>query len=214
VRIVGTGFALVREWAEAGIPLSIVFRGIDMKAERHREGAATRPLRIEFCDSDVRAVFENWRRAVGFATGRAAAEDDAAEPESDARAKRPSLTKHLDRAIDRLSRAGGQLDWPDALRDACDRLLQQLVALRGQAAKARGVAREELAERLPALDAEFAVSLRTHAPEGLRQAVRQEAETELAAYRSRLDDATWARSVDVTSDRLMRDRLGLPVIDC
>jgi len=221
VRIVGTGFALVRNWAEAGIPLSIVFRGIDMKAERHREGSATRPLRIEFCDPDVRSVFQNWRRAVGFMPSQA---DDALEPHADGadddaasggeiKAKPPSLTRHLDRAIDRLSRAGGRLDWPEALRDACDRLLQQLVVLREQAAKTRGSARAELAARLPALDADLAESLRLHAPESLRQSLRQDAMTELAAYRSRLNAAAWERSIDVTADRLIRDRLGLPVID-
>jgi len=220
VRIVGTGFALVRGWADAGIPLSIVFRGIDMKAERHRAGDATRPLRIEFCEPDVRAVFQNWQRAVGLTTGaagvtddRAAGGGDAAESSPDSRTKRPSLTRHLDRAIDRLSRAGGHLDWPEALRDACDRLLQELVALRDQATKARGAARDELAARLPAIDVELADSLRLHAPESLRQSLRQEAAAELASYRSRLSADAWERSVDVTTDRLLRDRLGLPVID-
>jgi hypothetical protein len=59
VRIVGPGFELVRRWAEMGVPLSAVYRGIDMKAERHREGQARRPLRIEFCEPDVNAVYEN-----------------------------------------------------------------------------------------------------------------------------------------------------------
>src|SRR4030095_10344155 len=66
VRIVGPGFELVRGWATAGVPLSIVYRGIDDKAERHREGQARRPLRIEFCESDVRALYERWRRAIGL----------------------------------------------------------------------------------------------------------------------------------------------------
>ena len=66
VRIVGPGFELVREWAMSGVPLSIVYRGIDDKAERHREGAARRPLRIEFCESDVRALYDRWRRAIGL----------------------------------------------------------------------------------------------------------------------------------------------------
>lgn len=216
VRIVGTGFALVRGWAEAGIPLSVVFRGIDLKAERHREGAATRPLRIEFCEPDVRAVFAQWRRAVGFTaasgdgSGDPASGDQAtAEPAS----KRPSLTKHLDRAIDRLSRAGGRLDWPEALRDACDRVLHQLVTLREQAAKARGTVRDELAARLPAIDADLATSLRTTAPESLRRSLREEAVSELVSYRSRLSPSAWERSIDVTTDRLLRDRLGLPVIE-
>ncbi|HEX5068867.1 MAG TPA: hypothetical protein VFV78_01525 [Vicinamibacterales bacterium] len=216
VRIVGTGFAMVKGWAEAGIPLSLVFRGIDMKAERHREGASARALRIEFCDPDVQSVFRNWRRAVGFTTGTAAgASGGLAEEEADGEpaSKRPSVTKHLDRAIDRLSRAGGRLEWPDALRDTCDRVLQQLVAIRDQARKARGAARDELVARLPALDAELAASLRADAPESLRRSVREEAMADLASYRSRLSAEAWERSIDVTADRLMRDRLGLPVIE-
>ena len=215
VRIVGTGFELVRGWAEAGIPLSIVFRGIDLKAERHREGAATRPLRIEFCEPDVRTVFAQWKRAVGFTTSSAdgAGLEAGDEANTEPASKRPSLTKHLDRAIDRLSRAGGHLDWPEALRDACDRVLQQLVAMRQQAAKARGTVRDELAGRLPALDADLAATLRTLAPELLRRSLREEAVAELVSYRSRLSPEAWERSIDVTTDRLLRDRLGLPVIE-
>ena len=216
VRIVGAGFDLVRGWAEAGVPLSVVYRGIEMKAERHREGQAKRALRIEFCEPDVRAVFDNWRRAVGFHDSTQQA--DAAESGATAAAppdapKRPSLTKHLDRAIDRLSRAGGRLDWPAGLRDECDRLLQELVALRTASAHARGAQRDEVAARLPALDADLASALRVNAPAALRASLESEAATELAAYRSRLNPADWRRSVDVTTDRLLRDRLGLPVID-
>ena len=65
VRIAGVGFALVRGWAEMGVPLSVVCRGIDQKVERHRAGRSRRPLRIEFCEGDVRAVFHEWQRAVG-----------------------------------------------------------------------------------------------------------------------------------------------------
>ena len=75
VRIVGPGFELVRQWAEEGMPLSVVFRGIDLRAERHRAGKSRRPLRIEFCEADVRDLFDGWRRAVGLprATDAAAA---------------------------------------------------------------------------------------------------------------------------------------------
>src|SRR6188508_2149440 len=113
VRIVGPGFELVRGWADAGVPLSVVYRGIDIKAERHREGASKRPLRIEFCAGDVQAVFDQWRRAVGImsiGTGAIDADGgDAPEVEgveggkdeaSDPSPKRRSLSRHLDRAID------------------------------------------------------------------------------------------------------------------
>ena len=238
VRIVGTGFELVRGWALAGVPLSVVYRGIDMKAERHREGQAKRPLRIEFCEPDVRAVFDNWRRAVGFTREIPGSDLDPARPREDpglhsddgardgARGlqtpggdtespepKRQSLSRHLDRAIDRLSRVGGRLELPSGLRDVCDRVLQELAGVRASSAKLRGAARDELVSRLTALDAELAEAARTYAPDALRAAVVVEAHADLASYRGRLSPEVWQRSVDVTTDRLLRDRLGLPLLE-
>ena len=112
IRIVGPAFELVRQWAEAGVPASVVLRGIDLKAERHRLGNSTRPLRLEFCEADVRDVYRNWRRAVGLLgsegaeNGEAIAEDAAAggagqgadsdsqEDQKDRKERRPSLTRH------------------------------------------------------------------------------------------------------------------------
>jgi len=225
VRIVGTGFELVRAWADAGVPLSAVYRGIDMKTERHREGQARRPLRIEFCESDVRSVFDNWRRAVGLTTGADGAPGlqtrglktpgsiEAGSTEPEAEPKRPSLTRQLDRAIDRLSRVGGRVELPSGLRDVCDRVLQELVDMRNRAAKVRGDAREELLSRLPGLDADLAEAVRAFAPDVLRTPVVAEAEADLAPYRARLTGEAWQRSMDVTIDRLLRDRLGLPVLE-
>ena len=87
VRVVGPGFALVKQWADEGIPLSVVFRGIELKAERHAAGASKRPLSIEFCEADVLREFtaraeqdlapyrdrlspEAWTRAVSVTVNR------------------------------------------------------------------------------------------------------------------------------------------------
>jgi hypothetical protein len=218
VRIVGPGFELVRQWALSGVPLSIVYRGIDDKAERHREGQARRPLRIEFCEGDVRALFENWRRAIGLSTKEP---DEVTEgrPEGTERGtevtdtKRPSLTKHLDRAIDKLSRVGGRMDLSPELRDACDRVLQSLVELRHAAVKVRGDARLAMVEHLAPLDRDLAAAVRDHAPAGFRGRAQSDAAADLAPYRDRLPTETWQRSLEITTDRMLRDRLGLPLID-
>jgi hypothetical protein len=72
VRVVGPAFELVRRWAGDGVPLSAVFRGIERKAERRAAAESTRPLRLEFCEGDVTAVFDAWRRAIGVRTDAAA----------------------------------------------------------------------------------------------------------------------------------------------
>lgn len=211
VRIVGPGFDLVRAWAQSGVPLSVVFRGIDLKAERHREGQARRPLRIEFCESDVRAIFDQWRRAIGLTTGMGVGESPGLQTQDDApEPKRPSLGRHLERVIDRLSRVAGRLDLPDGLREACDRTLQALSALRESSVRARGAARDEAVAALVALDADLIAGARAHAPTGWLDALAAEAAADLAPFRSRLAGEAWQRSIDVTVDRLLRDRLGLP----
>ena len=66
IRIVGPAFERVRGWAETGIPLKVVIAGIDRYFDRYyAKGPRRRPVRIDFCDADVRDVFDEWRRAVG-----------------------------------------------------------------------------------------------------------------------------------------------------
>lgn len=210
VRVVGAGFELVRGWAEAGVPLSVVFRGIDLKADRHRFGHARRPLRIEFCEHDVRDVFEAWRRAVGVAAAATPAAEDAAGATAP---RRPSLARHLDRAIDRLAQAAGRTDLPAPLLDAVSEILRELASMRDRARGARGAIRDELSARLPALDADLLAAARASTEPVRLLAFREEATRELAAFRGRLDADAWERAVAVTVDRLVRDRYGLPQLE-
>lgn len=227
VRIVGPAFELVRQWALAGIPPSVVFRGIDLKAERHRLGRSTRPLRLEFCEPDVREVYRNWRRALGLFgdDGLAGGADggevteagngsggESAEEAEEKDARRPSFGRHIGRAIERLTGVMSRVDLPDDLRQALEPMLEQLVELRAAAKKLRGAAREEIADRLRVLDEELAAHLQSFAPAAAREAARQEAESELSSYRGRLPAETWSRAVSANTDRLLRDRYGLPTL--
>lgn len=226
VRIVGPAFELVRQWAEAGIPTSVVFRGIDLKAERHHTGRAKRPLRLEFCEPDVREVYRNWCRAVGLppsevvTNGRAAdsssdgasATAGSTEPDDRDDCRKPSLTRHLDRAIERLTRAMARVDVPEGLRGALDPLLQALVDLRTAGKGARGPAREDVETRLKPLDEELARHLQEFVPSEMLESARREAELELAAYKGRLSGDAWPRALAANADRLLRDRYGLPTL--
>jgi hypothetical protein len=210
IRVVGPAFELVRSWALDGVPLSVVLRGIDLKAGRHRAGASRRPLRLEFCEADVREVYTRWRRAVGLSGQAADAGGDAGEAARTAR--RPSLAKHLDRVVDQLSRSAGRLDLPDALRAGISRVLEVAVRVREVARGARGAARAEVAAQLPGLDAALVRSARESIDADSLARIHREASTELAAYRSRLSPDTWRQSVELSADRLLREQLGLPTI--
>lgn len=217
VRIVGPGFELVRRWADQGIPLSVVFRGIDLKADRQhashggeeRAAKLSRPLRIEFCEADVRDVYEGWRRAVGLPAPRV----PEADTTPDTVARRPSLTKHLDRAIDRLARAGGSVNLPEALRDAVGGVLGELGVVRESAKGARGPVRAELVHQLTDLDRQLLAAARAAAAPPALDALAHEAENELAPFRDRLPADAWQTAVEATVDRLLRDQFGLPTLE-
>jgi hypothetical protein len=216
VRIVGPGFALVRQWAADGIPLRVVWRGIDHKVERHRTGHARRPLRIEFCEADVRDVYDNWQRAVGLTPRAGLTDAPAVEPPTgtaSADRRRPSLSKHLDRALERLARTGGRLELPERLRDGLGAIAGKVAAARETAKTARGADRDALAARVAALDRDLIALARGAATADLLAAVRRDAEQDLAAYRGRLAGDAWTRAVEATVDQLLRDRLGLPTLE-
>ncbi|MEZ5317611.1 MAG: hypothetical protein R2752_09450 [Vicinamibacterales bacterium] len=222
VRIVGPAFDLVRGWAADGIPLSVVFQAVALKAERHVAGASRYPLRIEHCDRDVRDIFDRWRRAIGLhGLATAAGAHGAVAPETAGEAdgqetgdrRRPSLSRHLERAMDGLGRAAGRLESPEPLREAIARLLEDLAALREQARGARGPARQQIVDRLAPLDLALLEAARAAAPDDVRAALRREAEAELAPYRTRLDEPAWTRGVQVTADRLLREQYGLPFLN-
>lgn len=210
IRIVGPGFELVRAWAHAGLPLSVVCRGIDMKAERHRAGRSKRPLRLEFCEADVQEVYDDWRRAVGVRVEGESPRVPNAQAESGR--TRPPLTRHVDRAMDRLASVSGRLDLSEAFRDVVARVLTDLGSLRDDLRRARGAAREPLAARLAPLDEELIRAARGEAGEDTLGRLGEDAAADLAPYRTRLSPDAWQRSLDLSVDRLLRDRLGLPTL--
>lgn len=216
IRLVGPAFELTRGWALAGVPLSIVFHGIELKAERHRAGRSRRPLRLEFCEHDVNAAFRAWRRAVGISgavsAGTADVTDAPEASEDMPAARQPSLVKHLDRVLDRLGRVAGRLDLPPEFLEAIGGAMSALGALREAAQPVRGEARRALAAGLAPIDAAVIAAARRAAAPDVLARLGEEAAAELAAYRGRLPADAWKRSVELGVERLLRDHFHLPIM--
>jgi hypothetical protein len=209
VRVVGAGFALVKEWCDAGVPLSVVFRAIEQKAERHQAGASKRPLRIEFCETDVRALFVDWQRAIGMTDVSPSAEPaDSAD-----RAKPKAASKVIERAIERLGRLAGRLDLSEGFRDAASLAIEELSALRDALAGTRGAARQQLLEGMAPIDRSLLAAARQAVASDALNDLRAQAEQELAPYRGRLSPEAWEQAVTVTVDRGLRALLKLPTLE-
>ena len=209
IRVVGPSFELVSSWAALGVPLKVAFGGIDRSFERYyRKGPRRRPLKIDFCEADVRDAFDEWRRAVGLpaATGTEATDaTSGSRPTS-------SLPAHLERVVMRLTtaRATGHID--DRIDTVIDAVARELDAARASARGVRGDARQALLARLSALDRDLLRAVASTLDDPSRDALLGEAEAELATFRDRMAPDAFARAREAAFDRLVRERFGLPVV--
>jgi hypothetical protein len=206
VRIVGPAFEKVCGWAAMGVPLAVARRGIDRTFERYyRKGPRRRPVQIEFCEADVLDVFDEWRRAVGVVLDGSS----ASEPRED---RRESLPGHLRRVAERLSSLTAARLLPPDVLDAVDRILREISTLTDSARGLRGEAREEALDRLRALDRELAAASVAATDADTLAVLGEEAARELAPFAGRMPGGAYDRAVEAARDRLLRDRLGLPMI--
>lgn len=208
IRVIGPAFDLARAWHRAGIPLKVVERGIDLRVERADARGVRRPLRLEYCETDVQRAYADWRRAVGpmgapGGPGDATDEGDADHP------RVRSLPRHLDRIATRLSSAIVQLaDGP--LRALGAATLAQVETMRASASRARGEARDAMMTALTQIDEAWDEAVLAHADAATLARGRAEAERDLCTYRGRMPADEYAKAISGLTARAVRDALGLP----
>ena len=209
IRIVGPAFEQVCGWAARGIPVKIVFRGIDRYFERYyAKGPRRRPVRVEFCEADVLDVFDDWKRAVGVASV-APADGDLSDEDAGAR-KRGTLPAHLDRVVARLTalRAGADRSRDVALED----IVREIDTARAGSKGLRGEAREGLLARLRTLDVRLLEAARAGCDAPTLQRLTAEADVQLAPFLARMSADVYAESKQACIDRLIREHLRLPTV--
>lgn len=210
IRIVGPAFETVCKWSAQGVPLKIVCRGIDRCVDRaNAKGGRRRPLRIEFCEADVLAAFDDWRRALGVGASQVSENSEAFD--EDVSARKGSLPAHISRSVARLLAVKSEP--PDAAFDeTISRTIQELDAMAATAKHARGDERAGLIERLSALDAQLMDAARSRIDPPAADALQREADAELAAFASRMPADGRARARQLAFERLLRESLNLPVV--
>ena len=209
-RIVGPAFETVRSWATQGVPLKVAFQGIDRCVERASARAGRRrPLRIEFCESDVLEAFDAWRRAIGVGATRVSEEGAAEEWGSTTR--KGSLAAHVERSLSRLLVVKVGRDQP-AFDAVVTRVTTELDRLAETAKSARGEARAGSIARLAELDADLMAAARATVSEGASAALQREVDAELAGFSGRMPAESIEKARALTFDRLLRESLNLPVL--
>ena len=212
IRITGPAFEKVQGWAHQGIPLKVAEAGIDRYFERYyRKGPRRRPVQIMFCEPDVLDAFDDWRRAVGITrvASDAAGGPDVEEPLPESR-PRKSLLSQIESAMARFTVLRGSDKAGPALGAALDAAVRALDAIRPDAARARGEARDALLERLGVIDDELLNAATASLEAATRSRFEKEADAELAPFRARMSDEAFQKSRRAALQRLVRQHYGLP----
>ena len=208
IRIVGPSFEVVSGWASQAIPIKIAYAGIDRYFERYyRKGARRRPVKIDFCDADVLDVFDEWKRA----TGAHGAQSSVISREASV-SSRQSLPEHLERVVLRLTQARVNGSLGDDFDTLIDRVAAELDAARAKAGGLRGDARQALLDRLTALDEALVQQARATLDETTSATLTREAEREMAGFRAGMTVEAFARAREAAINRLVRERVKLPVV--
>ena len=211
IRIVGPAFEQVCGWASRGIPLKVVYRGVDRYFERYyAKGPRRRPVRVEFCEADVQDAFDDWRRAVGVGQEASGGETpDAADPSSGSR-PRESLSTHLEKVVARLAARRAGTD--RSLDVVLDEIVRELDGARAASKTLRGERRDAMLQRLRELDGHLVEAARAECDAETLRRVYAEAEQQLAPFRGRMPPGAYEQSQRACVDRLLREHARLPTI--
>jgi hypothetical protein len=212
IRITGPAFERVQGWAHQGIPVKVAEAGIDRYVERYyRKGPRRRPVQIVFCEADVLDAFDDWRRAVGLSAVVADAEGgpDVEEPAAGPRPRR-SLVSHIDGALARLTVLRGSDKAGPLIGPALDSAVSALDAVRAEAGRARGEARDQVLQRLHDIDDRLAADALASLDPAARATLERDADVELAPFRERMAADAYAQSRRAAMHRLVRQQFGLP----
>ena len=215
VRIVGPAFGLVSGWAQEGIPLRIVLHGVERTVARLTvKGPRRRPVRIEFCEADVRDAYDQWRKAVGVHAAGAARmpEGEGSDDLPERPSRTPSLPRHLERVAVRLSSAAATQALPPSLMATIDRVLRDVDACLEPARGARGDARAALIARLARLDDEMTAAASAALDDAQREACRLNAARELAPHKATLPAEAYRDAERALQAELARKAFALPQV--
>ncbi len=179
-------WALIETWRDAGVPLGAVLRGIDEAFDKYEarktKGRARRVNGLAWCAQAVMEATEQMREAATGVEGQ----ESAAEGQTDgATLERDRVTRHLERCCEQLLRADSLPAAAQVLAEATAGRLRELVAASSNpAAEARGP--EALEGLLRALEQKLVAMLLATLPDEELQALRAQADREIAPYRSRM----------------------------
>ena len=198
-------WALIETWKDAGIPLAAVLRGIDSSFDafdRKPERARTRKINsLAYCSQEVLAAAEDLKEA---ATGTTSA---GAQPEKPAGLASADVGQYLRGNAAKLAAA----EVPAGCKEIVDETAVELRRLAEQnEAAGETISLEEMERRLAVLEERLFAGLVTAAAPAELLAVQEQAERDLAPYRSKMKAAQIEQLQRQYRNKRLLERAKLP----
>ncbi|MBI2822403.1 MAG: hypothetical protein HYX74_09275 [Acidobacteria bacterium] len=191
-------WSLLESWKQVGIPLHVVFRGIERALHKHQaRGTLNRVNSIFYCQPSVMECFEEYQQStVGQADPTDAAPGEDAG--NVARALR-QLRQHLDRV-------GSSL--PE--REVADRVGRMMDGLLAEVGGAKPPAMAAVEETLQVCDSILLESARRHLEPVKLDSFQQEARQGLKVYKKKVAPEMYRRIEENFINRKIRQEYDLP----
>lgn len=210
-------WALIESWKEMGVPLYVALRGIDRAFDSFEAKPRRRSVKtLMYCQEEVEAQYAEWRESqIGAGDVDTNGDQPGGEP-SDTDAQLPfpraAILAHLNRATADLEqflkdRKGTSDD------DFCDTLARTIARLQDLKMDFETAVRpnaERLEDSLASLERMLDESLLTHVPAEELTAIRDETQTQLKSYRSRMDAEMYKQTFDNLLLKRLREQSSIP----
>ena len=194
-------WSLIAAWRDAGVPLHIVLRGIDIAMDSWHSGKRRPTEKLStlfYCHDAVMAEHEHYLESrVGESQdgAGAATTDDGRSPAAAAPDKK-ALVGFLDERISEIKRLREKQFTRQETRDSVERVESRLAEIRQDVDGGQEPETDLLERDLGILDELLTTALMEVAPAERREEWEAEAKAELKVYRKRLPKETYRKILD------------------
>jgi uncharacterized coiled-coil protein SlyX len=210
-------WALMQSWKELGVPLHVALRGIEGSFDSYEAKPRRRSVKsLLYCQEEVEAQFAEWRESqLGAATEKSSdVEGDKANESNDAHLPFPraAIQEHLARTIKELSDvcAAQKQKSENEFSEALARAVSRLKELETDFAQSARPDAEKLEASLTSLEELIDKALLASLAPADFASAQAETETQLRAYRSRMEAATYKQTFDNLLLKRLREQQHVP----
>lgn len=207
-------WALIESWKERGVPLHVALRGIEKAFESYESRPRKRSIKTLFyCQEEVEAQYADWLNSqVGSNTNskKESAIESSDFDDSSLPFPREVILKYLSDAQESLSQIKTEKKTEDEFGETLERVIAQLKSLKEDFAKAQKPNAESLETSLTTLEKLLDESLLKCLPADQISKEKEKVESELKAYRGKIDAAVYEQTFNNLLLKHLRERSRIP----